>query len=202
MRAVFASADGLFPGNSVQMLGVTVGTVSAVRNVGDTVLVTMDVADGQDRSRPAPRPSLVSPELLGEPSIELSPGYTAGPRLAPDATIPEARTSVPVSTDQLLKDLQSFLVQIDPTATGDLVTNLAQDLAGQGPALNQLLGNAAGTLQLLAHKGDDLGQLDGTLARITGTPRGQDGDHHPADPGLRHGLRGGGVPPGRSWASP
>ena len=168
VRAVFASADGLFPGNSVQMLGVTVGTVSAVRNVGDTVVVTMSVAD--DQAVPAgARAALVSPELLGEPSIELSPGYSGGQRMTPGTTIPESRTSVPVSTDQLLKDLQSFRGRIDPTSTGDLVTDLAQDLAGQGPALNQLLGNAAGTLQLLAQKGDDLGQLDGTLAQITGT---------------------------------
>jgi hypothetical protein len=33
----------------------------------------------------------------------------------------------------------------------------------------QLISSAAGTIQLLANKGDDLGQLNGTLAQLTGT---------------------------------
>ncbi len=170
LRASFASADGVFPGNTVEELGVPIGTVSAVQNIGDTVLVTMAVSAG----RPVPAgatASLVSPQLLGEPSVELSPGYSGGPRLAAGATIPRSRTSVPVSTDRLLKDLQAFLSQIDPHATGSLIGNLAADLAGQGAGLHTLLQNAAGTLQLLAAKGDNLGQLDGTLAQITGTLR-------------------------------
>jgi phospholipid/cholesterol/gamma-HCH transport system substrate-binding protein len=170
VRAVFASADGVFAGNTVEELGVPIGTVRSVRNVGDAVVVTMAV----DHDRPVPADataSLVSPQLLGEPSVELAPGYTGGARLADGGTIPLARTSVPVSTDRLLKDLQSFLSQVDPHATGTLLGNLAADLAGQGAGLHALLGNAAGTLQLLASKGDNLGQLDGTLAQITGTLR-------------------------------
>jgi len=151
---------------------VPVGTVQAVENTGNTVLVTMVIHAGHPLPRGASA-SLVSPQLLGEPSVELTPGYAGGPALATGATIPLSRTSVPVSTDQLLKDLQSFLSQINPHQTGSLVTNLAEDLDGEGAGLHTLLGNAAGTLQLLAAKGDDLGQLDGTLAQITGTLRSQ-----------------------------
>ncbi len=168
MRAVFASANGLFPGNSVEMLGAPVGVVTDVVNTGDTVLVTMKV----QKQFPIPaavQAALVSPQVLGEPSIELSPGYIGGPTMAPGQTIPESRTMVPVSTDQLLKDVQSFLSQINPQATGDLITNLSQDLTGQGAGLNQLLGNAAGTIQLLAQKGNSLGQLTSSLAQITAT---------------------------------
>ena len=49
------------------------------------------------------------------------------------------------------------------------MTNLATDLDGQGANLNKLIASAAGTVQLLANKGDDLGQLNGTLAQLTGT---------------------------------
>lgn len=172
VRARFTSADGLFAGNTVESLGVPVGTVQDVENSGDTVLVTMAIQAGHVLPRRASA-SLVSPQLLGEPSVELTPGYAGGPALAAGATIPLSRTSVPVSTDQLLKDLQSFLSQINPHQTGSLVTNLAADLTGEGAGLHALLGNAAGTLQLLAAKGDDLGQLDGSLAQITGTLRSQ-----------------------------
>ncbi|MDA8340912.1 MAG: MCE family protein [Actinomycetota bacterium] len=170
LRAVFASADGLFPGNTVEILGVPSGAVSAVTNENGAVDVTM-VIDGSRRVPTGARAALVSPNLLGEPSIDVSPGYTGGPSLAPGATIPESRTSVPISTDRLLRDLQAFLSKIDPTATGNLVTRLATDLAGQGPGINALLGNAAGTVSLLAQKGDDLGRLETALADITATLR-------------------------------
>ncbi len=168
LTAVFAKAPGLFPGASVEVLGVPAGTVSSVKNVGDTVVVGMVVDNG--RMIPAgATASLASPQLLGEPDIELSPGYTSGPRLAPGATIPMERTSVPVSTDQLLRALERTLQAINPHAVGDLVNNLAQDLQGQGQNLNSLIASAAGTLQLLANKGDDLGRLNGTLAQLTGS---------------------------------
>ena len=168
LTAVFAKAPGLFPGASVEVLGVPAGTVSSVKNVGDTVVVGMVVDNG--RTIPATATaSLASPQLLGEPDIELSPGYTSGPRLDPGSTIPMKRTSVPVSTDQLLRSLERTLQAINPHAVGDLVNNLAEDLQGQGQSLNSLIASAAGTLQLLANKGDDLGQLNGTLAQLTGS---------------------------------
>jgi phospholipid/cholesterol/gamma-HCH transport system substrate-binding protein len=172
LQAVFASADGLFPGNTVDILGVPSGRVTKVANTGDEVLVTMQV-NSQNLVPASAQAALVSPELLGEPSIELSPGYTGGSTLAAGSTIPLSRTSVPISTDQLLRDLQSFLSKINPGATGSLITNLAQDVSGQGSGLNQLLKNASGTLQLLAQKGNDLGQLSGTLAQISATLRGR-----------------------------
>jgi phospholipid/cholesterol/gamma-HCH transport system substrate-binding protein len=168
LTAVFARAPGLFPGASVEVLGVSAGTVSSVKNVGNTVVVSMLVNDSHTIPAAATA-SLASPQLLGEPDIELAPGYTAGPILAPGSTIPLERTSVPVSTDQLLRSLEHTLQAINPHAVGDLVSNLAQDLQGQGKSLNSLIASAAGTLQLLADKGDNLGQLNGTLAQLTGT---------------------------------
>jgi phospholipid/cholesterol/gamma-HCH transport system substrate-binding protein len=170
VTATFSNAEGLFPGNAVDVLGVPVGTVTTVTPTGDHVVVTMSI----DPSQPLPstiHAALVSPQLLGEPSIELSPGYSGGPRLASGASIPLSRTSVPESTDQLLKDLQNYLGEVQPQTIGALVSNLAQDLQGQGTALNQLLAQGAGTLQTLAQKGNDLGQLNGSLASITQTLR-------------------------------
>jgi phospholipid/cholesterol/gamma-HCH transport system substrate-binding protein len=168
INAVYASAPGLFPGAAVDVLGVPVGTVTSVKNVDNEVDVVMQVQEGTKIPSDA-EASLVAPEVLGQPDVDLNPGFTGGPHLASGATIPESRTTVPVSTDQLLKQLQRTLNALNPHAVGDLITNLAQDLDGQGAGLNQLIGSAAGTIQLLANKGDDLGQLDGTLAQLTGT---------------------------------
>jgi virulence factor Mce-like protein len=168
INAVYASAPGLFPGAAVDVLGVPVGTVTSVTNVADRVEVGLQVRQGAKIPATA-YASLVAPEVLGQPDVDLNPGYTGGPYLQSGATIAESHTSVPVSTDQLLKQLQRTLHALDPHAVGDVITNLAQDLDGQGPALNRLIQSAAGTLQLLADKGASLGQLNGTLAQLTGT---------------------------------
>jgi phospholipid/cholesterol/gamma-HCH transport system substrate-binding protein len=168
VNAVYASAPGLFPGAAVDVLGVPVGTVTSVTNVADRVEVGMELRAGA-RIPATADASLVAPELLGQPDVDLNPGYTGGAYLRPGATIAESHTSVPVSTDQLLKQLQRTLKELNPDAVGSLVTNLSQDLDGQGAGLNQLIKSAAGTLQLLADKGTDLGQLNGTLAQLTGT---------------------------------
>jgi len=168
INVVYSNAPGLFTGAAVDVLGVQVGTVTNVHNVGDKVDVALAVDKGT-RIPSGAFASLVAPQLLGSPDVDLNPGYTGGPALAHGATIPLSHTTVPISTDQVLKQVQRTLNAVNPHAVGSLVTNLAQDLDGQGAALNKLIENAAGTIQLLADKGDDLGQLNGTLAQLTGT---------------------------------
>lgn len=168
LNVVYSSAPGLYTGAAVDVLGVKVGTVTQVQNVGDKVHVTLAV----DRGTRVPAhafASLVAAQLLGSPDVDLNPGYTGGPSLQPGASIPEDHTAVPVSTDEVLKELQRTLDAINPHAVGDLVSNLATDLDGQGANLNKLIASAAGTVQLLADKGNDLGRLNGTLAQLTGT---------------------------------
>ncbi len=168
INVVYSSAPGLFTGAAVDVLGVKVGSVTNVENVGDKVDVTLAVDRGT-RIPSAAFASLVAPQLLGSPDVDLNPGYTAGAYLPAGATIPQDHTAVPVSTDEVLKELQHTLDAINPQAVGGLVTNLATDLDGQGANLNKLIASAAGTVQLLANKGNDLGQLNGTLAQLTGT---------------------------------
>ena len=168
INVVYSSAPGLFTGAAVDVLGVKVGSVTNVENVGDKVHVTLAVDRGT-RIPSAAFASLVAPQLLGSPDVDLNPGYTGGAYLPAGATIPQDHTAVPVSTDEVLKELQHTLDAINPQAVGGLVTNLATDLDGQGASLNKLIASAAGTVQLLANKGNDLGQLNGTLAQLTGT---------------------------------
>lgn len=170
VTAMFSSADGLFAGNAVEVLGVPEGTVTTVTPENGVVVVKMSI-HGSEALPALVRATLTTPEILGEPSVELSPGYTGGRRLAAGAVIPESRTQVPESIGQLLKNLQTFLGQVNDQAVGSLVSTLAQDFQGQGQALNGLIAGAADTLQVLAAKGNQLGQLNGSLAQITATLR-------------------------------
>ena len=61
-----------------------IGTVTAVRNVGDAVVVDMRL----QRAEPVPAKAIASfesPALLGQPDIELSPGYAGRPAARPRA---------------------------------------------------------------------------------------------------------------------
>ncbi len=168
VRAVFPSAQGLFSGAAVRLLGVRIGTVTDVEYQDGAVDVTMQLDGSQSLPRNV-NAALEAPLLLGTPDIGLSPGYTGGPALQAGAVIPESHTSVPVSTDQLLRQMQRVLGSVDPASAHNLVANLANDIAGQGDEINQLIHGASGTLQLLAAKGSDLGKMNGSLAQLAST---------------------------------
>jgi virulence factor Mce-like protein len=167
VKANFSNAVDLYPSSPVTVLGVNVGTVSKVENQADHVLVTMRVNNKYDIPAGASA-AVVGQSLLGERYVQFSPSYTGGPKLTDGSLIPQSRTTVPVSADEVLAGLKKFLGAINPQGAADLTTNLAQVLAGNGAKLNDLIHNAAGTLQLLADKGNDLGQLNGALAQLTG----------------------------------
>ncbi|HEY3701747.1 MAG TPA: MCE family protein [Acidimicrobiales bacterium] len=167
VKADFANGVDLYPSSPVTVLGVNVGTVSTVQNQADHVLVTMRV-NNKYRIPSGADAAIVGQSLLGERYIQFSPSYTGGPQLTDGSHVPLSRTTVPVSSDEVLAGLKKFLGAINPNGAADLVTNLAQVLGGNGAQLNDLIHNAAGTLQLLADKGNDLGQLNGSLAQLTG----------------------------------
>ncbi|MHB8293991.1 MAG: MCE family protein [Acidimicrobiales bacterium] len=167
VKADFTRTIGLFPSSHVQVLGLDVGTVGTVRNVGNHVEATLRI----DRNVVLPagaRAAVNASALLGQRSVELSPGYTGGPILEPGSVIPLSRTSVPVETNQLLREMSRYLGAIKPANAKGVVVNLAKLLHGQGQQLNQLIANASGTIQLLAANGNSLGRMNASLAQLTG----------------------------------
>ncbi|HZD64588.1 MAG TPA: MCE family protein, partial [Acidimicrobiales bacterium] len=173
VSAHFADGRGLYQGIPVTERGVKIGKLAKVHNEGKQVVATMRI----DKKYPLPAgadANVIGESVLGQRYIEFTPAYTGGPRLAAGANLPLARTSVPVTVDQFLSAFKNYLGNINPKNVSDVVTNLAQVLNGQGQKLNSLLHNAAGTFALLAAKGNQLGQLNGSLARLTGTLKTRD----------------------------
>lgn len=167
VSAVFAQAPALYPGNQVQVLGMPVGTVTAVQPGPGGVVVGMAV----DRSVPLPADAqayLVAPEVVNDRSVALS-AYRGGPTLAPGARIPEGRTHAPLPVDQVLSNLDNVFQALGPAAGAShgvisaLVSALNRDLGGLGPAINATitsLGSATGGL------GADALPLAGTLGKL------------------------------------
>ncbi|QXC61955.1 MCE family protein [Aquihabitans sp. G128] len=172
VSADFTRGTGLYPGSPVRVLGIDVGKVTKVENQGGHVHVELELDEGAKVPKDA-HATIVPLTLLGERYIQMGPAYTSGPTLGDGDDIPLARTTVPAEIDELLRGLQDFIGAIDPKKASSVVTNLAEVLDGQGKTLNDLIGNAAGTLDLLADKGDDLRSIITSLGDLTETLRGR-----------------------------
>ncbi|MFF0496609.1 MCE family protein [Nocardia aobensis] len=126
LTADFDNVAGLYPGNEVSVLGLPVGQVDSVIARGHYVEVAMTVDDGV----PIPADAiaaLVSPQLITNRHIELTPAYTGrGPTLRDGAHIPLEHTRTPVELDRILRTFD------------DLGKSLAGDNSG-GPMASRVL---------------------------------------------------------------
>jgi phospholipid/cholesterol/gamma-HCH transport system substrate-binding protein len=136
VTAYFSDTAGVFVGNDVGVLGVTVGTITAIQPVGSQVKVTMEV--DADQPIPAGAAAVVVPRSVAtDRYIELTPVYRSGPKMQSGAVIPVDRTRTPVEFDEVLGSLN----------------NLATGLAGHGNTANAVRRLLASQSKALRGKG-------------------------------------------------
>ena len=135
--AYFANTNGLYTGDDIRILGVTVGTVEKIEPQPHAAKVTFSV----DAQYPVPadvKAAILSPSLVSARAIQLVPAYSGGPKLAEGATIPLERTAVPVEWDDFRQQLQKLSESLQPTspggpsAVGEFINSTADNLRGQG----------------------------------------------------------------------
>jgi phospholipid/cholesterol/gamma-HCH transport system substrate-binding protein len=155
ITAYFSEAIGVYPGSTVRILGVQVGTIDAVQPEGKQVKVTMTINSGV----PVPASAdavVVAASVVSDRYIQLTPPYTSGPQLASNAVIPASRTATPVEVDQLYASLTKLATDLGPNgvnkhgALSDVINTGAANLAGtNGKDFNNMitqLGQATRTL--------------------------------------------------------
>ncbi|WP_378734241.1 MCE family protein [Nocardia brasiliensis] len=140
ITAYFDRSVGIYEGSDVRVLGVPVGRVDSVEPQGDQVKIVMSV----DRSYDVPadaRAAQITPSIVSDRYIQLTPVYTGGPKMARTATIPRDRTVTPVEVDQLYKSITELSDALGPNgankegAVNELVRTGAANLDGNGEAL-------------------------------------------------------------------
>jgi phospholipid/cholesterol/gamma-HCH transport system substrate-binding protein len=168
ITAYFAESIGVYPGSTVRVLGVPVGTVDSVRPEGARVKVTMTLDHGV--AVPAGVDAVViAPSIVADRYIQLTPAYTSGPQLPDGAVIPQARTAVPVEIDQVYASLAKLANALGPNgankqgALSDLIKTGAANLAGNGAYLRKMLAEFGGLSKTL---GDSSGNLFATIASL------------------------------------
>jgi len=161
VTAYFTETIGVYPGSTVRVLGVPVGTVTAVQPQGTQVKVTMTVDSGVTVPADA-KAVVVAASVVSDRYVQLTPAYTGGPQLADNAVIPVSRTAVPVEVDQIYTSINRLSQALGPNglnkngALSGLVKTGAANLTGNGAslhtmitqfgALSKTLGNSSGNL--------------------------------------------------------
>ena len=135
--AYFPNTNGVYAGDEIRILGVAVGTIEKIEPQPQAAKVTFTV-DSQYSLPADVKAAILSPSLVTSRAIQLVPVYSGGPKLADGATIPLARTAVPVEWDDLRKQLEKLTDSLQPTteggtsALGQFVNTSAANLRGEG----------------------------------------------------------------------
>ncbi|KOV85703.1 MCE family protein [Nocardia sp. NRRL S-836] len=172
VTAHFAAVVGVYPGGDVRVLGVKVGTIDEVTPEGKTVKVVFTV-DRDVRVPANAQAVVVSPSVVSDRYVQLSPAYTGGPALADDAVIPRERTATPVELDELYSSLDKLTTALGPNganadgALADLLNAAAKNLEGNGQALNDTLKNLGQATRTLSGSKEDLFATVDNLQKFT-----------------------------------
>ncbi|MFC3963148.1 MCE family protein [Nocardia jiangsuensis] len=161
ITAYFDRSVGIYEGSEVRILGVAVGEVDSVEPQGDQVKVVMHVDSGYDVPADA-KAAQITPSVVADRYIQLTPVYRGGPKMDGDGTIPRERTVTPVEVDELYSSITDLSEALGPDganadgAVNDLVRTGAANLAGNGEALANSLTQLSHAARYLSDSRGDI----------------------------------------------
>jgi phospholipid/cholesterol/gamma-HCH transport system substrate-binding protein len=202
LTAEFPRTVSIYQGSDVRVLGVPVGKIDSVTPSGTDVIVRMHY--DADVQLPADAKAvIVSPSIVGDRFVQLTPAYSGGPVLVSGTTLTQDRTAVPLELDQIYSSLDDLSVALGPNganekgALTDLLDTAARNFGGQGAkfhhtieAFSRLSGTLAdnkdqlfgsvrdleGFVHTLARNDHTVRSFNGSLARVSGMLKGERGD--------------------------
>ncbi len=174
VTAMFPRAVSVYKGTDVRILGVNVGEVTAVTPSGNAVRVEMEYDASYDVPADA-QAVIVTPTLVADRFIQLTPVYEEGPVLADDATIELPDTGVPVELDRIYSSLQALTRALGPNGVNKdgsldhLLRAGRNALEGQGAAGNEMIRELALAAETFGEGAGPLFATVTSLAEFTTT---------------------------------
>ncbi|KRA37226.1 hypothetical protein ASD81_00310 [Nocardioides sp. Root614] len=168
VTAHFPRAVSVYKGTDVRILGVNVGKVTAVTPAGNSVRVEMEY-DASYKVPAGAQAVIVTPTLVADRFVQLTPVYVGGDVMASGADIALPQTGVPVELDRIYASLQSLTQALGPNgvnADGTLDHLLAageKAFSGQGAKGNQMIRDLAKAAETF---GDGAGPLFETVTHL------------------------------------
>jgi phospholipid/cholesterol/gamma-HCH transport system substrate-binding protein len=166
LTASFPRTVSLYEGSDVRILGVPVGTVERVTPTGTDVTVTMSY-DAQYKVPADAKAVIISPAVVGDRFVQLTPVYTGGKVLQDGAELSIEQTATPLELDEIYESIDQLMVALGPRgansegALTNLLDSTAENFAGQGKQFHETISNL----------GDLTGTLEGSKEELFGTVR-------------------------------
>ncbi|GAA3655004.1 MCE family protein [Nocardioides ginsengisoli] len=175
VTAYFPRAVSVYEGSDVRVLGIPVGRVEKVVPEGTKVKVVMTY--DKDVKIPADADAvIVSPSVVGDRYIQLTPAYVKGEQVMADNTVIQtSKTAVPLELDQIYSSIDKLTVAIGPEganrngALSDLLEQTARNFGGQGANFHQTIKDFGRLSETLDNNKDELFESTGQLENFIKT---------------------------------
>lgn len=174
VTAYFPRAVSVFEGTDVRILGVNVGRVTAVIPEGDAVRVEMEY-DAENELPADAKAVIVTPTLVADRFVQLTPVYEGGQVLADGAEIELPDTGVPVELDRIYGSLQQLTIALGPNGVNkdgsldNLLASTREALDGQGARGNEMIRELSAAAETFGDGAGPLFEAVTHLAEFTGT---------------------------------
>lgn len=132
VTADFADTGGVFTDQEVTYRGVLIGKVGDLSLTDDGVAIQLLIEPQWDDRIPADLVATInSKSAVGEQYVNLLPRSSAGPFLSDGSRIERSDTRQPVNIQALFDSLENVLADVDPEATGRVISELSDAVGGR-----------------------------------------------------------------------
>lgn len=171
VTADFENIAGMFEGNPITVLGLEVGKVDKIVPRGDLVEVHMSL-DGDVKIPKDAMAVLISPSIVTDRHIEMTPVYTEGETLSDGDHLPLERTDTPIELDTLLKTIDKFSEALKPEPGQEGIGPLSGQvlypmLDGQGERIRDTLNALSSAVKVGVDNKDALSNIIIKLNELT-----------------------------------
>jgi phospholipid/cholesterol/gamma-HCH transport system substrate-binding protein len=142
MTVDFERTVSLYEGSTVRILGVDVGTVEKLTPRGQNVRA--EISWDAEYEVPADvQAVIVSPSVVGDRFVQLTPAYTGGAKLRDGTHLDQTRTAMPTELDETFAALDKVAVTLGPEglnkdgSVSKLLESSADNLEGKGGELRE-----------------------------------------------------------------
>ncbi|MEU2256383.1 MCE family protein [Nocardia xishanensis] len=171
ITADFENIAGIYEGNPVTVLGLQVGKVDKIVPKGAFVEVHLSVDSGVKIPKNA-EAAIVSPSIVTDRHIELTPVYTEGETMSDGTHLPKARTRTPVELDTMIKTIDQFAAALAPQEGSEGIGPLSGRvlypmLDGNGAKMRDTLNALSGALKVGVDNKDAISNIIIQLNELT-----------------------------------